>query len=168
MVTALGKDPTLTGRTEIWSLLLGLHTNPWIGTGFESFWLGPRLEKMYAALPNLPINTAHDGYLEVYLNLGWIGICFIAILLVAGYTRIISGIRRNPQTASLFLGFFLCTLFYSFTEAAFRLMSVAWVFLLLVIVAGSQAVLFRGSLPVPVSAGEIATDERAYAMQVPD
>lgn len=166
MVTALGKDPSLTGRTEIWSLVLGLHTNPWIGAGFESFWLGPRLEKIHAALTNLPINEAHNGYLEVYLNLGWIGICFIALLLVTGYKRIISGIRRDSQTASLFLGFFLCTLFYSFTEAAFRLMDVAWVFLLLVIVAGSQAVLFRGSLPVPVYAGEIATDEeRAYATQ---
>src|SRR4029077_8594195 len=166
MVEALGKDPTLTGRTQIWRLLLGLHTNPWIGTGFESFWLGPRLEKMYAALPNLPINTAHNGYLEVYLNLGWIGICFIALLLVTGYTRIIAGIRRNSQTASLFLGFFLCTLFYSFTEAAFRLMSVAWVFLLLAIVAGSQAVLFKGNLPVAAYAHEIATDEkRVYATQ---
>jgi O-antigen ligase len=167
MVAALGKDPTLTGRTEIWGLVLGLHTNPWVGTGFESFWLGPRLEKMWAALPNFPINEAHNGYLEVYLNLGWAGICFIALLLVTGYKRVISGIRRNPGKASLFLGFFLCTLFYSFTEAAFRLMSMAWVLLLLVIVAGSQAVLFRSSLPTQLAhAGEISTDEKpAYATQ---
>jgi O-antigen ligase len=166
MVNALGKDPTLTGRTETWSLVLGLHTNPWVGTGFESFWLGPRLEKMRAALPNFPINEAHNGYIEVYLNLGWAGVCFIVLLLVTGYKRIISGIRRNPERASLFLGLLLCTLFFSFTEAAFRFMSLSWVFLLLVIVAGSQAVLFRGSLPVPVYAGEIAIDEKpAYATQ---
>jgi exopolysaccharide production protein ExoQ len=167
MVEALGKDPTLTGRTDIWSLVLGLHTNPLIGTGFENFWLGTRLEKMRTALPNFPINEAHNGYIEVYLNLGWAGICFIALLLVTGYKRIISGIRRNPEKASLFLGFFLCTLFYSFTEAAFRIMTVAWVFLLLVIVAGSQAVLFRSSPPTRLAyVGEIGTDENlAYAMQ---
>jgi O-antigen ligase len=167
MVEALGKDPTLTGRTQIWSLVLGLHTNPWIGTGFESFWLGPRLEKMRTALPNFPINEAHNGYLELYLNLGWAGICFIVLLVVTGYKRIISGIRRNPEKASLFLGFLLCTLFYSFTEAAFRLMAVAWVFLLLVIVAGSQALLFRGSPPTGLAhADEIATDEEpGYATQ---
>jgi len=167
MVAALGKDPTLTGRTEIWGLVLGLHTNPWVGTGFESFWLGPRLEKMWTALPNFPINEAHNGYLEVYLNLGWAGICFIALLLVTGYKRIIFGIRRNPEKASLFLGFLLCTLFYSFTEAGFRMMTVAWVFLLLVIVAGSQAVLFRSSLRSGLAhANEIATDEKpAYATQ---
>ena len=167
MVGALGKDPTLTGRTQIWKLVLGLHTNPWVGTGFESFWLGPRLEKMRTALPNFPVNEAHNGYLEVYLNLGWAGICFIVLLLVTGYKRVISGIRRNPEKFSLFLGFFLCTLFDSFTEAAFRLMAVSWVFLLLVIVAGSQAMLFGGSPPGLAHAGEIATDEKpAYATQV--
>jgi O-antigen ligase len=167
MVAALGKDPTLTGRTETWGLVLGLHTNPWIGTGFESFWLGPRLKALQEALDGFPINEAHNGYIEVYLNLGWAGICFIALLLVTGYKRVISGIRRNPGKASLFLGFFLCTLFYSFTEAAFRLMSMAWVLLLLVIVAGSQAVLFRSSLPTQLAhAGEISTDEKpAYATQ---
>lgn len=167
MVEALGKDPSLTGRTQIWSLVLGLHTNPWIGTGFESFWLGPRLNKMRNALPNFPINEAHNGYLEVYLNLGWTGICFIALLLLTGYSRVIAGIRRNPQIASLFLGFLLCTLFYSFTEAAFRLMALAWVFLLLVIVAGSESALFKGSPPSGRGlASEIATDEKwAYGTQ---
>jgi exopolysaccharide production protein ExoQ len=165
MVGALGKDPTLTGRTQIWDLVLGLHTNPWIGTGFESFWLGPRLEKMRTALPNFPINEAHNGYIEVYLNLGWAGICFIALLLLTGYKRIVSGIRRNPERASLFLGLLLSVLFYSFTEAAFRLMALSWVVLLLVIVAGSQAALFRRSTPARLAhSGELATDEEpAYA-----
>jgi exopolysaccharide production protein ExoQ len=168
MVGTLGKDPTLTGRTEIWGLVLGLHTNPLIGTGFESFWLGPRLEKMRTAMPNFPVNEAHNGYLEVYLNLGWTGICFIAILLVTGYKRIISGIRRHPEKASLFLGFFLCTLFYSFTEAAFRMLTVAWVFLLLDIVAGSRPALFRSSLRTGLAhADESAADEKpAYATQL--
>jgi exopolysaccharide production protein ExoQ len=166
MVGALGKDPTLNGRTDIWRMVLDLHTNQWIGTGFESFWLGPRLEKMRAALPNFPINEAHNGYVELYLNLGWTGVCLIALLLVTGYKRITFGIRRNPQRASLFVGFFVCTLFYSFTEAAFRLMSVAWFFLLLVIMAGSPALLFRRSLAVLTHADETAADEKpAYAME---
>jgi exopolysaccharide production protein ExoQ len=165
LVQALGKDPTLTGRRDAWILLLRLHTNPLIGTGFESFWLGPRLLALQAALDGFPINEAHNAYLEVYLNLGWVGICLVALLLVTGYKRIISGIHQNPEATSLFLGFLLCTLFYSFTEAAFRLMSVAWFFFLLVIVAGSQAVLFKSSPPTePVRAGDIATGQKlAYA-----
>jgi len=169
MIGALGKDPTIHGRTEIWSLVLGLHTNPWVGTGFESFWLGPRLKKMWAAMPNFYMNEAHNGYLELYLNFGWAGICFIALLLATGYKRAISGIRRNPEKASLFLGFFLCTLFYAFSEAAFRTLTISWVFLLLVIMAGSQGVLFRSTQRTRLAhAGDLAADEKqACATQPP-
>ncbi len=34
----LGRDMTFTGRTDVWHALLGLHTDPLIGTGFCSFW----------------------------------------------------------------------------------------------------------------------------------
>jgi exopolysaccharide production protein ExoQ len=167
IVQALGKDPTLTGRTDIWNLVLSLHTNPWIGTGFESFWLGPRLEFMRTALPNFPINEAHNGYVEVYLNLGWAGICFIALLLVTGYKRIISGIRQDSEKGSLFLGFFLCTLFYSFSEAGFRLLTVSWFFLLLVIIGASHAVSLANSRrPGRLRPAIFATEEKpAYATQ---
>jgi hypothetical protein len=67
----------------------------------------------------------------------------------------------------MFLGLFLCTLFYSFTEASFRMMNVSWFFLLLVIVAGSQAVLFRSGLGTRLTQErEFAADENlAYATQ---
>jgi O-antigen ligase len=142
MVQTLGKNPSLTGRKDIWALALSVHTNSWIGTGFESFWLGPRLDFMRNGLPNFPINEAHNGYVEVYLNLGWVGTCFIALLLVTAYKKTISAIRRDPGKASLFLGFFLCTVFYSFSEAAFRHPSLPWFFLLLVIIGSSRTISF--------------------------
>jgi O-antigen ligase len=167
MVEALGKDPTLTGRKVTWNLLVSWPTNPWVGQGFESFWLGDRLKQIRKALDDFPINEAHNGYLEVYLNLGWAGIGFIVLLLLTGYKRVICGIRGNPRKASVFLGFFLCTLFYSFTEAAFRLMNVAWIFLLLTVAAGSTSRTFQRRPPTRLAhAGEIATDEKpAYATQ---
>jgi len=42
----LGRDSTLTGRNEIWKAVLAEKTNPLIGTGFYSFWLGGRSEKL--------------------------------------------------------------------------------------------------------------------------
>lgn len=162
MVEALGKSSTLSGRTEVWDLVLSRHTNPWIGTGFESFWLGPRLEFMFTAIPNLPINEAHNGYLEVYINLGWAGVCFIVALILAAYKRVILRWRQNPRTASLFLGFLLCTLFNAYTENAFRIMTPSWSVFLLVIMAASQPELFR-SVPQTRAAqtGDSAMDERA-------
>lgn len=145
MVQSLGKDPTLTGRKEIWDLVLSLHTNPLVGTGFETFWLGPRLEFMHHALVNQIINEAHNGWIEVYLNLGWTGICFIAFLVVTGYKRIISYIRLEPEKGCVFLGFLVCALFYSFSEAGFRYLNIAWFFLLLVIMGASQAMSLANS-----------------------
>src|SRR5260370_24790907 len=69
VMATMGRDPTLTGRTEIWKVVLGEKGNPMLGTGFESFWLGKRLEKIWSLYWWHP-NEAHNGYLEVFLNLG--------------------------------------------------------------------------------------------------
>jgi O-antigen ligase len=140
LVGALGREATFSGRTLIWSLVLSQHENPWVGTGFESFWLGDRLQALTDALPNLGINEAHNGYLEVYLNLGWAGVTLLALLLVTGYRKVIAALREDPERGSLLLGLFLATLFESLTEAAFRMMYSSWVFLLLAIMAASKAV----------------------------
>jgi exopolysaccharide production protein ExoQ len=161
MVGALGKDPTLTGRKDTWKLLVSWPTNPWVGQGFESFWLGDRLLKIRKQLDDFPINEAHNGYLEVYLNLGWAGICFIALLLVSAYRRIISGIRRDPEGASLLLGLFLCTLIFSLTEAAFRLNGISWIFFLMAIMAAPGVVSGgNGQETRPAQAQDFAADEK--------
>jgi O-antigen ligase len=69
-VHAAGRETTLTGRTELWNDLLAMGTNPWVGTGFESFFLGPRLDILWAKHWWRP-NEAHNGYLETYLS--WFG-----------------------------------------------------------------------------------------------
>jgi len=98
LLTTMGKDATLTGRTAVWDLVLSLTKNPMIGTGFESFWLGPRLDKIWSVYWWHP-NEAHNGYIEVYLNLGWIGVSLLAVLMVSGYRTTISALRRDPDSA---------------------------------------------------------------------
>ena len=136
---AVGRTSTLSARTIIWNRVLAIHINPWIGTGFESFWLGNRLATLLASGFAFPINEAHNGYIEVYVNLGWAGVSVIALLLFGGYKKIIAALREDPDAAPLLLGFFLTALFESLTEAAFRTMSPSWFFLLLSIIAASQA-----------------------------
>jgi O-antigen ligase len=132
---ALGRDPTLTDRTEVWGLLLSLVRNPLLGTGFESFWLGERIQKIWTAYWWHP-NQAHNGYLEVYLSLGWIGVTLLVVVLIAGYLNIIKGWRRNESTTGLMLAYFLVGIVYNFTEAAFfRMQAPAWIFLLFAITA---------------------------------
>lgn len=43
VVDLAGHESTIMGRAELWRQCLALHTNPIFGVGFESFWLGDRL-----------------------------------------------------------------------------------------------------------------------------
>lgn len=119
MAGAVGKDPTLTDRTKIWSIVLSMHTNPIIGTGYESFWLGPRLEYFWQkGLGN--INEAHNGFLEMYLNLGLVGLFLIGWFLTASYQTICKRLKPFSNLASLTLAIWITMLFYCVTEAGFR------------------------------------------------
>jgi len=143
---ALGRNSTLTGRTDIWAAVIPMAANPLIGAGFESFWLNPLVhQRLDALIPNLPLNEAHDGYLEVYLNLGWVGVLLIVLLLTDAYRRAVKAFRHEPAFGSLLLAYVLTAATYNITEAGFRLLSITWIFLLLS-VAEANVILARVSV----------------------
>jgi exopolysaccharide production protein ExoQ len=117
---AVGKDPTLTDRTKIWGFLLSMHTNPLLGTGYESFWMGPRLQRFWESAELGRINEAHNGYLEVYLNLGIIGLFLLGGFLIASYRNICRRLDHFSSFASLSLAVWIIMLFYCVSEAGFR------------------------------------------------
>lgn len=129
-IQALGRDPTLTGRTEIWNRVLGMAQHPVFGTGFESFWLGERLERL-SNFYYFPLNEAHNGYLELYLNLGWIGVALLTVLFITGYRNAVAAFRRDRGAGGIRLAFIVVAAVYSLTEAGFRMLSPAWIFFLL-------------------------------------
>jgi len=131
-VEDLGRDLTLTGRTELWGRLLSMVVNPIFGSGFESFWLGGRLRTLWSIYPWNP-NEAHNGYLEVYLNLGWTGLVLLAFILLRGYRSIVGEVHRHARASNLKLAFFVASLAYSFTEAGFRELFPLWIVLLLAV-----------------------------------
>ena len=137
LLQGLGKDPTLTGRTDIWRGLIGMAAHPLIGAGFESFWLGSRLESSHSLMWRL--NEAHNGYLEVWLNLGWIGAILLALVIATGYRNVVRTLRRNPDLGRIMLAYFTVGVIYSLTEAGFRMLSVSWIFFLLAINAVSRS-----------------------------
>ena len=130
MLSSLGRDPTLTGRTAIWHAVLSLHTNFLVGSGFESFWMGDRLERIWE-MTEKGIQEAHDGYLEVYLNLGWIGVVLLLNVIQVGYRRGIALFRRDSNAGRLRLAFLTAGVIYSLTEAGFRMMCPIWLLFLL-------------------------------------
>jgi exopolysaccharide production protein ExoQ len=138
LASQLGRDPTLTDRTLIWKTVLSEKTNPLVGTGYESFWLGPRLRSVWRAVGAMGgITEAHNGYLEVYLNLGLIGVFLLGGLLITSYRTNCKLFTSCFDLASLNLALWTITLFYNMTEAAFK-SQLMWVTFLIAAVAVPQ------------------------------
>ena len=131
MVQSLGRDASLTGRPRIWKAVIAVADRPMTGAGFESFWAGDRLSTIWRMIDERGIIEAHNGYLEVYLNLGWIGVTLLAVVIVNGYRNVITLFRRDQQAGSIRLAFFVVGIVFSFTEAGFRMMSLVWIAFLL-------------------------------------
>ena len=72
----VGKDSTLTGRTEIWQFVLQMiGSRPILGWGYLAFWT---MSNPYAIELNNMLNwlvpQAHNGILEIALHLGVVGV----------------------------------------------------------------------------------------------
>lgn len=134
LVQSIGRDPTLTGRTDIWELVISMAHRPLVGTGFESFWLGSRLDEIWKIYWWHP-NEAHNGYIDVFLTLGWVGIVLVGIIFLNAYRNVMSAMRQNPQTAKLRLAYVLIAVIYNFTESAVRIMHPVWILFLIAAMA---------------------------------
>lgn len=91
LLEALGRDPDLTGRTFIWDLARWLARHrPWHGWGFEAIWANrSAISKVQAAHGSLAAAdgrgipggfpfSAHNGYYELMLGVGYIGLALFA------------------------------------------------------------------------------------------
>jgi O-antigen ligase len=134
---SFGRNSTLSGRTEIWDILPTLVRQPLLGAGYETFLMGPRLVWLRHYF-DVTFQEAHNGYLEVYLNLGWIGVSLFALLVITGCRKIVAGIRRDPDIASLGLAFLIAVLIQGLAEAPFRNSTPTWFFLMWGIAAASN------------------------------
>lgn len=89
LVGAIGRDLTLTGRTDIWEAAApAVSAHPWLGYGYYAFWLpdnGPAYWVRQAV--QWPVQSAHSGWLETALGLGRIGVALVALQLTATLLR---------------------------------------------------------------------------------
>lgn len=162
---SLGRGGGLSGRTDIWACSIAGAGNPVIGTGFESFW-NANATKVNHCLQLLgfidlsDLNSAHNGYLQIYLDLGVVGVCLIAAILISGYRSAGKAFQYNPEFGSLMLACIVTGTFYSITEAGFRILTPSWIFLLLGVVGPSglaSGLLGDRATRVPASDGGTAS-----------
>ncbi|MEU2349073.1 O-antigen ligase family protein [Modestobacter sp. NPDC049651] len=96
---ALGRDSSLTGRRAIWAAVRHhLHDHPLVGFGFGGVWERPtpvtlalwresRFEAFYA----------HNGWLDIRLQVGWVGLALLVLLL--GGVAVRAAVRGGPVGA---------------------------------------------------------------------
>lgn len=81
----LGKDMTLTGRTQIWAACLqSIAKAPMLGYGYDAFWLASlkgESGKVAMATGFLGIGYAENGILELWLELGLLGVTVLLVSL---------------------------------------------------------------------------------------
>jgi len=113
------RDATLTGRTEVWQKVLEMVENPLIGGGYNSFFLGDRLTSLWSEY-TWRLTEAHNGYIEIYLDLGIIGLSLLVALIIVSLRAALTGVRSDIETGSLKLAMLVSAIAYNITESAFR------------------------------------------------
>jgi O-antigen ligase len=117
---AFGRDPTLTGRTLIWTAVMdSIVKRPLLGYGFYAFWNGLTGESgNIINATHWTFGYAHNGLLEIFLQLGLVGgVIFLATLFQA--VRNAWFCLRNDGSGRYdwYLGLIVLTIVYNIDEA---------------------------------------------------
>ena len=123
VLDAIGRDRSFTGRTDVWREILALKLDPLIGTGFYSFWSDDYYQSQ---LPNWVAFSAHNSYMETYIDGGWLGIMVLSIMLVAVWIRINRDLKNGSHYAVVRLACYLTIVIGAFSESHFGRLTPLW------------------------------------------
>lgn len=98
ILEALGRDASLTGRTEIWTYTIQYAMKqPFTGYGYDAFWNGELSPgAQYAAYWDTP--HSHNGWLEVFIALGLPAVLVMATVMLMTLARAVVLARYYPST----------------------------------------------------------------------
>jgi len=116
----LGRNTTLTGRTFLWQEVWGMiQKHPWLGYGYDSFWLGREgLSKSIWQIIRWTPDNAHNGYLDLWLQLGLLGVVLFAVSFITSLFKAIALIRRENGWIEMFpLLFLIFMAIHNITES---------------------------------------------------
>ncbi len=103
LLDALGKDTTLTGRTEMWPYIIDMIVkNPWLGYGYTAFWGDWNSPAAYVwnAAQWTPPNS-HNGFLDLWLELGFLGVSVFLLGFCATLFKGLAWLRMTKYSEGL-------------------------------------------------------------------
>jgi exopolysaccharide production protein ExoQ len=106
-----GRSSTLSGRTKLWAEAWELiQMKPWMGWSFDS---------NMSVLENLGgVGQFHNGYLDLMVRGGWVGLLFFIMLLTGLFKRVRSVAKRNWRLAMQVTMLIVAILLHNITEAS--------------------------------------------------
>jgi exopolysaccharide production protein ExoQ len=113
LVEMLGRNATFSDRTQIWGLILPeAMKHPIFGCGYGSFWINP---------PQwlTRINEAHNGYLDVFVEVGIIGVSLVLAFLLSSLRKAYRALPYHFEWGAFSLCFLLLMLAHNITETSF-------------------------------------------------
>lgn len=92
LLDLVGRSDDLTGRLDIWAAVIGLaEQRPVLGWGWVSYW-APWVEPFddLVVIKGVTYLQAHNAWLDVLMQLGWVGLIVFTILIVTTGARVLS------------------------------------------------------------------------------
>lgn len=121
IASALGKDLTLTGRTDIWAVMFELiWQRPLFGYGYNGFWLGWDGEVSAYIWRTLAWECpyAHNGFMDLLAELGFTGLILFLLSFTYTCTKAIKLVRKSKTIDGLWPLLYLTYLImYNLTES---------------------------------------------------
>ena len=130
LLEVLQRDTTLTGRTEVWhAILRSIAKRPWLGYGFNAFWTAEGESARVAQQVNWGVQGGHNGFLDVTLDLGILGLSIFLAGYVVMCRRALRLVRKTRGVVPIWLCTYLAfILLYSLTESTvLRQNNIFWI-----------------------------------------
>ena len=116
---AVGRDATITGRTELWTDILSIaYKNPFFGVGYGSFWIGDLANNLWEKHTWKP-GQGHNGYIDVFVELGFVGIVLLMALLVTTFKSIKKTLLEDFEYGRLRMAIFVMIIVHNIVESSF-------------------------------------------------
>jgi exopolysaccharide production protein ExoQ len=105
----MGRDPSLSGRTLIWKQVwIFILQRPWLGWGYDAFWRGTHGEAFrVVAAVRFMVFHAHNGFLEILLELGVAGLALFALSYLRAWRQLWPALRAGETDRVMWMVFVL-------------------------------------------------------------
>jgi len=119
-VKTLGRNMTFTGRTEIWHDVFQVASrSPLVGVGYGAFWIGRLANIPWTEQFSWTLGQAHNGYVDTYLQLGWVGVFLLLAVILSTMPKIVRSLHVDFEYGRFRMTFFLAILFVNIMESTF-------------------------------------------------